>query len=358
MSSLGTFRSGTGVHLGAPQVTAEEYAVADSIMRRFHSPLVIDKDTPQSLTYRYTLALARAISTMKQEAIATRNDNFLALSRVEHLDEVWGSMLNHSYNPNFSFGVNLFLYQSLLKAIIAGTIFEGDSYVGTQPVNLIAIVYYFTLITNTVIYENWRDPFVECGGLLELFECGATDPDSQSFIGGASLTGPAGGFSNGARTGLIRAGAQFVIPLTTFNGPSTDVVKEAVEYMRPAMADFAIVYSLSDTFPGGVDPQITQFAIGRGALPMGSLPGSLAFEVFRGAVFQTYTDSLGNPVPFKTTYRRYFGIMDREMVHGQVPLTEAALMDSGGNIKAYRTFSQINKDATMDVLMSWFLNFS
>jgi hypothetical protein len=157
---------------------------------------------------------------------------------------------------------------------------------------------------------------------------------------------------------LILAGAQLVVPLDNYAGANTDGVVKARDLIRPVMADVVIVYELHSELPGGVEPAVVQMVFGRGSLPPSPLPADVAFEVFRVPVFQTYTDDQWLPVPQKTTRKRYFAVMPREYVYGEVPITEAALVDSSGTVLLYRTFSAINKTDALDVLFGWNVNFT
>lgn len=355
MSAFGSFKFGSGDRFGSPEIDSETLAIARSIMSRFHSSLVINKDTEDTLQFRYVLAFSRAIRTLEKEALATYNDNFLGTSREEHIDAMWGILMNVPYDNSLTLAENIERYQGIVKTFLTGSAFLGLTYAGTHVVNIVVMIYLFTKITNVRIRELWRDAASILGGEFELFEIGALDPDSQSFFGGAALLGPAGGHG---RSGLIPSGAQIIVPLDNFVGANTDGVLTAKELLRPVMSALAVVYELSQLFPGGVDPGIVSMAFGRGELPLSPLPTDLAFEVVRVPVFQTYTDSNWMPVPYATKYRRYFAVVNRELIFGLVPITEAALLDGGGSIIMYRTFSAVNKTNELDVLMAWNVDFT
>ncbi len=355
MSAFGTFKFGTGVKFGSGLLEPDCLAIARSIMLRFHSAQVVNKETEASSQFRVILALARAICTMKDEAIATHNDNFLPACRPEHMDAVWGSMLGVPYDSTKTVAENIEFYQRLITIYLNGSDFDGLTYPGTHAVNVITAIYLFSLLTGVRLYENWRDYMIMFGGIEESFEIGAPDPDSQSFLGGSALLGPGG---NPGRVAQVRAGVQVIIPLDNYAGANTDPIVTGAMLMKPAMADFVLVYELTDLFAGGVDPDVTEIAFGRGTQDLSPLPSALAFEVYRTPVFQCYVDDNWLPVPYATTRKRYFAIMDREYVFGLVPITEAALLDSAGTIKIYRTFSAINKDDDTDVCMGWNVDFT
>lgn len=355
MSSFGTFKFGDADRFGSEQVDANSLSIARSIMSRFHSGLVVNKDSEDTLQFRYILALSRGINTMYQEAVKTYNDNFLPTSRVEHIQDVWGVLMGIPFDNSKSLAQNIEFYQGLIKIFLAGSEFEGQNYSGTHVINVIVAVYLFTQITGVRVFENWRDGALMLGGQDELFEIGAMDPDSGSYFGGPALIGPAG---IPARSGQVGAGAQIVVPLDNFSGANTDGVITGKELVRPATADFAVVYELTDIYPGGVDPLVVFMDFGRGSQPISPLPTTLAFKVFRTAVFQTYVDANWLPVSYKTKRKRYFAIVDRELVYGLVPITEAALCATDGTILKYRTFSAINKSDDLDVLLAWNIDFT
>lgn len=357
MSSFGVRVFGDGDYFGSPRVDAACLAIARSIMLRLHSPLVVAKESEDSLQFRFVLALAEAICTMRDEAIATHNDNFLSqITRPDHIQAVWGDILRVPYDPDKTLPQNIEFYQGLIKIFLTGTEFLDEIFPGTHAVNIIACVYLFSLITNVRIYETWRDAAVMFGSPLELFEIGALEPSSESYMGGSALLGPAS--HPMGRSGLVQAGAQLIVPLDNYSGASTDPVVQARDLVRPVMANLVIIYELTNLFPGGVEPGVTQIAFGRGTQPLSPLPAALAFEVGRVTAFQTYTDDQWLPVPVPTTRKRYFAVLDRELVFGDVPITEAALMDASGTILMYRTFSPINKTDVLDVLLGWNVDFT
>ena len=158
MSSFGTFRfSQTGNLFGSPQVPAEVMTAARAIMGRFQSPLNVNKDTEDTLQFRWILALARGIYTMQAEAKATYYDNFLSTSRAEHIEAVWGTLLKVPYDNTRTLAENIEFYQGLVKILLTGSEFLGNVYDGTAPVNIIVAVYLFTQITGVRLYETWRD---------------------------------------------------------------------------------------------------------------------------------------------------------------------------------------------------------
>lgn len=357
MSSFGSFKFGASTHFGSLQVDNESLSLARSIMSRFHSDQVVNKDSEETLQFRYILALARGINTMQKEAIATHNDNFLVRSRVEHISDIWAPLLGILYNNDLTLSENIEFYQDLIKLFLTGETFNNFLYSGASPISIISAIYFFTKNVNVRIYEAWRDFNFMPGGTYEIFEIGALDPDSESTLGGAALLGPAGDIRI---SGFVQAGAQIIFPLDNLIAENTDGAVFGKELLRPVMSDLVLVYELTSADPGGVITSVLSMAFGRGRQEViaPTLPDDLAFEVFRTAVFQTYTDDDWLPVPYATKKKRFFAIIPKEYIYGQVPITEAALISTSGSLQQYHTFPTINKDDNTDVLMSWNVDFN